>query len=262
MGSLARSSREPSMYAFHHRTPSSEADFPSQIAIMIFVLSALHPDEWARAVENAWTVRSTSLLCDRFLMPCALQMLKPGGMLLFRDYGRHGSFVLASRKEKFLIVGVPPRSGSASLEGEPLHAAGTLRARRSHSRLLLRARSVPFHCLFTTELIPPRRRARLPVRPSHQGCDTSLPRKPFPRRTLSYNNSDNNSNNSTVNTLVAVPFRAPPARRRPKAPPQPQEGVEDVPNLDAGTSFLPPLPTPTKPFAAGTLAQAIRCYTD
>lgn len=26
------------------------------IAIMIFVISALHPDEWARAVENTWRV--------------------------------------------------------------------------------------------------------------------------------------------------------------------------------------------------------------
>lgn len=42
------------------------------IVTMIFVLSALHPDEWRRAVENTWA------------------MLKPRGLLLLRDYGRHG----------------------------------------------------------------------------------------------------------------------------------------------------------------------------
>lgn len=55
----ARLSRELSMCALRpHRDHTLEADFhfPLQIAIMIFVLSALHPDEWARAVENTWKV--------------------------------------------------------------------------------------------------------------------------------------------------------------------------------------------------------------
>jgi len=41
------------------------------IAILVFVLSALHPEEWGRAVNNIY------------------RMLKPGGLVVLRDYGRH-----------------------------------------------------------------------------------------------------------------------------------------------------------------------------
>ncbi|KDQ61936.1 hypothetical protein JAAARDRAFT_123355, partial [Jaapia argillacea MUCL 33604] len=41
------------------------------IAIMVFVLSALHPEEWGRAISNVF------------------KMLKPGGLVVLRDYGRH-----------------------------------------------------------------------------------------------------------------------------------------------------------------------------
>ncbi|KAI0732161.1 methyltransferase [Fomitopsis betulina] len=41
------------------------------IIVLIFVLSALHPQEWQRAVQNVH------------------KMLKPGGLVLFRDYGRY-----------------------------------------------------------------------------------------------------------------------------------------------------------------------------
>lgn len=49
-----------------------------------FCLSALHPDEWAQAVTNIWT------------------MLKPGGMLLFRDYGRNDLAQLRFKKERYM----------------------------------------------------------------------------------------------------------------------------------------------------------------
>ncbi|KAI0079116.1 methyltransferase [Panus rudis PR-1116 ss-1] len=41
------------------------------LIILVFVLSALHPDEWAQAIKNIH------------------QLLKPGGRVLFRDYGRY-----------------------------------------------------------------------------------------------------------------------------------------------------------------------------
>ncbi|KII86066.1 hypothetical protein PLICRDRAFT_165735 [Plicaturopsis crispa FD-325 SS-3] len=41
------------------------------IIVLVFVMSALHPDEWGRAISNLH------------------KMLKPGGLVLFRDYGRH-----------------------------------------------------------------------------------------------------------------------------------------------------------------------------
>ncbi|KAJ7777435.1 methyltransferase [Mycena metata] len=43
----------------------------ADIVIMVFVFSALHPEEWSRAVANVHKI------------------LKPNGLLLFRDYGRH-----------------------------------------------------------------------------------------------------------------------------------------------------------------------------
>jgi tRNAThr (cytosine32-N3)-methyltransferase len=62
--------------AFVYDITSPEAPTPIapgtvDIITCVFVLSALHPDTWAQAMHNLWTA------------------LKPGGMLLLRDYGRH-----------------------------------------------------------------------------------------------------------------------------------------------------------------------------
>ncbi|KAE8230271.1 hypothetical protein CF326_g4733 [Tilletia indica] len=54
------------------------------IVVLIFVLSALRPDEWAAAANN---VRA---------------MLKPGGMILFRDYGRYDLPQLRFKKDRLL----------------------------------------------------------------------------------------------------------------------------------------------------------------
>ncbi|KAJ1736280.1 hypothetical protein LPJ61_000064 [Coemansia biformis] len=54
------------------------------IVLMIFVFSALHPSQWHQAVENAH------------------RLLKPGGILLFRDYGRNDLTQLRFKKARLL----------------------------------------------------------------------------------------------------------------------------------------------------------------
>ncbi|KZT59474.1 S-adenosyl-L-methionine-dependent methyltransferase [Calocera cornea HHB12733] len=54
------------------------------VVLLIFVLSALHPGEWARAVENVW------------------RALKPGGLVLLRDYGRHDLTQLRFRSNRLM----------------------------------------------------------------------------------------------------------------------------------------------------------------
>ncbi|BGP13872.1 hypothetical protein JCM10213_002510 [Rhodosporidiobolus nylandii] len=68
--------------------PPTVAPNSVDVLTMIFVLSALHPDEWPRAVENAW------------------RMLKPGGILLFRDYGRNDLAQLRFKANRYMQDGL------------------------------------------------------------------------------------------------------------------------------------------------------------
>ncbi|KAJ1899873.1 hypothetical protein LPJ81_004058, partial [Coemansia sp. IMI 209127] len=54
------------------------------ILLMIFVFSALHPDQWSQAVDNAY------------------KLVKPGGVILFRDYGRNDLAQLRFKKSRLL----------------------------------------------------------------------------------------------------------------------------------------------------------------
>jgi len=51
--------------------PPGLAPRSADILVLVFVLSALHPSEWPRAISNI------------------AQILKPGGLVLMRDYGRY-----------------------------------------------------------------------------------------------------------------------------------------------------------------------------
>jgi tRNAThr (cytosine32-N3)-methyltransferase len=64
--------------------PSGLEEGSVDITILVFVLSALHPEEWGRAVRNIHA------------------MLKPGGLLLLRDYGRHDLTQLRFRTGRLL----------------------------------------------------------------------------------------------------------------------------------------------------------------
>lgn len=54
------------------------------IAVMIFIFSALSPQEWSAAVFNVY------------------RLLKPGGIVLFRDYGRGDLAQVRFRKGRYL----------------------------------------------------------------------------------------------------------------------------------------------------------------
>ncbi|KAI3404929.1 ABP140 [Candida oxycetoniae] len=56
----------------------------ADIVIMVFVFSALHPNQWKQAVENL------------------AQILKPGGTILFRDYGRYDLAQVRFKKGRLL----------------------------------------------------------------------------------------------------------------------------------------------------------------
>ncbi|WWC86707.1 uncharacterized protein L201_001584 [Kwoniella dendrophila CBS 6074] len=56
---------------------------------VIFVLSALHPKEWNQAIHNLYTA------------------LKPGGLLLIRDYGRHDLAQLRIKKNRLIDPEIP-----------------------------------------------------------------------------------------------------------------------------------------------------------
>lgn len=54
------------------------------VAVLIFIFSALSPDQWAKAVDNVHRV------------------LKPGGLVCFRDYGRGDLAQVRFRKGRYL----------------------------------------------------------------------------------------------------------------------------------------------------------------
>jgi tRNAThr (cytosine32-N3)-methyltransferase len=89
-------------------TPDGQPNLPEGIAphsldiiVLIFVLSALHPDEWRKAIGNV------------------KHLLKKGGLVLVRDYGRYDLPQLRFGKGRMIddnFYGEPPGSFVASCD--------------------------------------------------------------------------------------------------------------------------------------------------
>lgn len=67
-----------------HKLPDNLEPNSCDIIIMVFVFLALHPDQWANAVTNL------------------MKALKPGGQILFRDYGRYDLAQIRFKKGRLL----------------------------------------------------------------------------------------------------------------------------------------------------------------
>lgn len=79
--------------------PPNVAPSSVDFILMIFVLSALHPNEWRQAIANLYTV---SVLFRPSLWLSIRQVLKPGGRILLRDYGRYDLAQLRFKEGRLL----------------------------------------------------------------------------------------------------------------------------------------------------------------
>lgn len=80
IGSISASVWDLSSSALPNEVQPASVD----IVVLIFVLSALHPHEWAQAIANIY------------------KMLKPGGLVVLRDYGRHDLTQLRFKEGRLL----------------------------------------------------------------------------------------------------------------------------------------------------------------
>ncbi|KAJ1675831.1 hypothetical protein EV182_000486 [Spiromyces aspiralis] len=68
------------------RLPEGVAEGSVDFIVMVFVFSALHPSQWRQTIDNLYKA----------------SLLKPGGMVFFRDYGRYDLAQVRFKKHRLL----------------------------------------------------------------------------------------------------------------------------------------------------------------
>ena len=84
MGDEGSSDQQPTKVQFRGKLPPEVESASIDVAILIFVFSALSPTQWSAAIRNIYT------------------LLKPGGYVLFRDYGRGDLAQVRFRKGRYM----------------------------------------------------------------------------------------------------------------------------------------------------------------
>ena len=79
--------RKCKAFVYDITNPAPPTDLPLgtiDVVVCIFVLSAIHPETWKTAVSNIWKI------------------LKPGGLVVLRDYGRYDLAQVRFKKDRML----------------------------------------------------------------------------------------------------------------------------------------------------------------
>ncbi|CAD6563739.1 MAG: hypothetical protein CYPHOPRED_000053 [Cyphobasidiales sp. Tagirdzhanova-0007] len=113
------------------------------VVVLIFVLSALHPNEWQQAMHNIWT------------------MLKPGGKVCFRDYGRNDLTQLRFKSSRYMEPNLYARGDktrvyffdkeelvdimTAPVTGQPEHSLKTVQVGVDRRLLMNRKRQLKMY---------------------------------------------------------------------------------------------------------------------